>query len=122
MLGSIDCMHWEWKNCPTQWSGQYAGRSVFDELTQGHGPEMNYTINGHEYDMGYYLADGIYPPWATFVKSIWAPIGIKRKYFAIVHEGLRKDVERAFGVLQAKFAIVRGLHSTSTNCLKLKNK
>ena len=20
-------MHWEWKNCPTAWGGQYAGRS-----------------------------------------------------------------------------------------------
>ncbi|GJW33126.1 putative harbinger transposase-derived protein, partial [Tanacetum coccineum] len=27
MTGSIDCMHWEWKNCPTGWAGQYVGRS-----------------------------------------------------------------------------------------------
>ncbi|KAM6543261.1 hypothetical protein CsatB_007708 [Cannabis sativa] len=27
MLGSLDCMHWKWKNCPTTWGGQYAGRS-----------------------------------------------------------------------------------------------
>ena len=58
--------------------------------------------------MGYYLADGIYPSWTTLVKTISRPMGNKNKYFAKAHEASRKDVERAFGVIQSKFAIVRG--------------
>ncbi|KAE9081343.1 hypothetical protein PF007_g22700 [Phytophthora fragariae] len=25
MLGSSDCMHWAWQNCPTAWAEQYSG-------------------------------------------------------------------------------------------------
>jgi hypothetical protein len=36
------------------------------------------------------------------------PQGEKRKLFAQHQEATRKDVERAFGVLQSRFAIIRG--------------
>jgi hypothetical protein len=75
---------------------------IFAALAEGRIAPVNYTINRHEYTMGYCLADGIYHNWSTFVKTIPRPLGAKRKYFA------RKDVERAFGVLQSLFAIVRG--------------
>ncbi|CAM8987332.1 unnamed protein product [Rhodiola kirilowii] len=147
MMGSIDCMHWQWKNCPKAWKGMFMSghkgvptllleavassdlwiwhaflgvvgsnndinvldRSpIFDDILEGRAPEVNYSINGNNYDMGYYLADGIYPEWATFVKTIPRPQGEKRKLFAKYQEGQRKDVERAFGVLQSRFAIIRG--------------
>jgi hypothetical protein len=82
---------------------------IFAALAEGRTAPVNYTINGHEYTMRYYLADEIYPNWSTFVKIIPRPLGAKRKYFTSKQESARKDVERAFGVLQSRFAIVRGL-------------
>ena len=96
---------------------------IFSELAQGCAPTINYPINGHDYTMRCYLADGIYPKWSTFVKTTPSPLGEKWKLFAKVQEAYRKDVERAFGVLQARFAIVRGLarffyHETLQDIMK----
>eukprot|EP00267_Zea_mays_P044613 XP_020396818.1 uncharacterized protein LOC109940876 [Zea mays] len=76
-------------------------------LAQGEAPTVNYTNGGHNYNQGYYLADGIYPTWSTFVKTIKARVNLKDRNFAKAQESQRKDVERAFGVLQARFAVVR---------------
>ncbi|XP_074356370.1 uncharacterized protein LOC141696082 [Apium graveolens] len=96
MLGSIDYMHWKWQNCPTGWQDR---SHLFEELAEGRGPQVKYTISGN--NKGYYLADGIYPSWPIFVKTITKPQDNKRKYFATAQESVRKDVERAFGVLQS---------------------
>jgi hypothetical protein len=58
--------------------------------------------------MGHYLADGIYPQWATFVKPIRRTRENKAKYFTVAQVAVRKDVEQTFRVLQTRFAIVRG--------------
>ena len=147
MLGSIDCMHWEWKNCLVAWKGQFtrgdhgtptimleavasqdlwiwhaffgvSGSNndlnvlnqspLFTNILQGQAPIVEFMVNGTQYNKGYYLADGIYPEWSTFVKTIPLPQRDKRKLFSRCQEAARKDVERAFGVLQSRFAIVRG--------------
>ncbi|XP_062209178.1 uncharacterized protein LOC133910957 [Phragmites australis] len=168
MLGSIDCMHWVWKNCPKAWHGAYTGHTrkpsivleavasydlwiwhaffgmpgslndinvlhrsnIFSRLTDGTAPPVSYTINGTTYDMGYYLGDEIYPEWATIVKPIPSPRGNKSVLFSAMQAAVRKDVERAFGVLQSRFAIIRGpgriweqrtLHNIMTACIIMHN-
>ena len=121
MLGSIDCMHWVWKNCPKAWHGQYTGKEkmptvileavasydlwiwhaffglpgalndinvldrshVFDDLMNGRTPEVEFVINGNKYNKGYYLADGIYPAFSTFVKTISEPQSEMKKVYYI---------------------------------------
>ena len=72
---------------------------VFNEFAEGRAPAVDYSINGHDYTMRYYLADGIYLKWTTFVKTIPAPQTQKHKLFTAAQEAYRKDVEHAFGVL-----------------------
>lgn len=69
---------------------------------------MTFEANGRTYNYGYYLADEIYPKWSTFVKPIQTPQGKKELYFHNTQAAARKDVERAFGILQSQFTIVRG--------------
>jgi len=68
-------------------------------LHEDRAPKCEFVVNGHEYKIGYYLSDGIYSKWATFVKTIPLPQGQKKKLFVERQESVRKNVERAFGVL-----------------------
>eukprot|EP00644_Phytophthora_capsici_P007896 jgi/Phyca11/126401/e_gw1.63.189.1 len=72
----------------------------------GVAPHCSYRINGREYNMCYLLGDGIYPSWSVFVKTISEPANQKESLFAKKQEAVRKDVERCFGVLQGRFAIL----------------
>ena len=80
---------------------------LMQAVEQGRVPRMQYTINGCVRDLPYFLADGIYPAWSIFVNTIPDPTTEKDKHFAVMQEGARKDVERAFGVLQARFQYIK---------------
>jgi hypothetical protein len=142
-LGSIDCWHWTWKNCPTAWKGHYTGvkgtgctaeavcggdlwvwhlfvgnpgslndlnilgRSpLLHQLYQGTCPKVEFEVNGSTYTMPYWLGDGIYPRMATFVTGFAKPSTVIDKNFTLWHQSVRKDIERAFGVLQARWRIL----------------
>jgi hypothetical protein len=143
-LGSIDCWHWEWKNCPTAWAAQYKGMKgkgcvaemccgedlwiwhlfcgnpgslndinilqrspLLRGIYNGTTPKVEFSINGNDYSHPYWLADGIYPELAVFVAGFRVPNNAVDKNFTSWQESIRKDIERAFGVLQARWAILR---------------
>jgi hypothetical protein len=145
MFASLDCMHYEWKNCPVAWQGDFGDRegkksiileaiadgglhiwhaffglpgsnndlnvldrsSLVHNILTSEARDMHFVVNGCEYDRYYLLTDGIYPEWSCFVQSIHLPPDEKRSYFSERQEAVRKDVERCYGVLQARFAIIR---------------
>ena len=102
---------WTW-HCYFGTPGSQNDINIIDSspVTQNYinGTPSNYRfhLGSDSYDP-YYLADGIYPDYPIFVKTVHEPATEKERYFAKKQEALRKDVERAFGVLQKRFFIIR---------------
>ncbi|XP_026411175.1 uncharacterized protein LOC113306457 [Papaver somniferum] len=107
---------------------------LFEDLKYGISPQVNFTINGNHYTHGYYLADGIYPKWSNLVQCYRQPPSgeMVRSYscFNSRQMNLIKDVERAFGILNRKFAIICGpyrdlsareMHKTTLTCIIMHN-
>src|SRR3954467_5319386 len=81
---------------------------VMNRIANSETPLVEFVANDHTYNYDYFLADDIYPRWQTFLKPMKAPQGKKNLDFHNAQATARKDVERAFGILQAQFSIVRG--------------
>ena len=145
MIGSLDCSHTFWKNCPVAWQGSFKGKEkkpsiVLEAISDYHlffwheaygftgnlndtsilslSPLMERMVNGtfHElekeagvvpfqigeesFDKTWVTVDGIYPKYIRFVKGIKEPLTHQEKKYAQWQEAVRKDIERAFGVLK----------------------
>jgi hypothetical protein len=153
MLGSLDCMHTYWKNCPVAWQGSFQGKAkgqstIILEAVADHclwfwhasygysgalndlnvltlSPLMRRITDGSftqteaesgvvPFDIGtsqsflkmFMLVDGIYPSYSRFIRGFKEPVTTEESTFTSWQEGARKDVERAFGVFQAKWKSV----------------
>jgi hypothetical protein len=147
MLGSLDCTHVCWKNCPVAWQGSQTGKegkptivleafadynlwfwhhsfgwpgslndiNIWDRSsllksfldgTFADEVDFEFEIGGRVFNRLWLLVDGIYPELSRFVKTIEEPSDRKASAFAKWQEAARKDIERAFGVLQRKFHVL----------------
>lgn len=144
-IGSLDCMHLFWKNCPVGLAGQYKGKeksptivleavcahdlwiwhfnfgsagsnndisileasTLLDDIKIGRAHKVPYMLSNHVRTLGFFFSDGIYPEYCNLAKTLSAPRDKKEKYYKTVQEAIRKDVERLFGVLKAKWHILQ---------------
>jgi len=145
-MGSLDCSHWEWWNCPKAFASMYQNRHgkrsvvmetgcdedlwishllvgcpgsqndlnvmhaspLYLSVMGGEWPPrtFSYTANGTTRTLLYYLVDGIYPPFAFFVSPFPDPTTEVETTFNRLQEALRKDVQRLYAFLTARFHIV----------------
>ncbi|GKD96510.1 ALP1-like protein isoform X1, partial [Tanacetum coccineum] len=108
MLGSLDCMDWEWFGYPYGFRGQYLRHDhssnpfILLEAVASHDLwiwhaffKISFVPNGVTYPWGYYLVDEIYRELVTLVKTIPKPVDDDHKQilYKQKHESARKDVE-----------------------------
>ncbi|GJZ75750.1 ALP1-like protein [Tanacetum coccineum] len=79
---------------------------LFDDLLDDIALIAPFEVNGVTFEKGYYLVDDIYPQWSSFVKSFSVANSEKNALFKRKQESARKDIERAFGVLQRRWLII----------------
>nr|XP_043639932.1 uncharacterized protein LOC122611045 [Erigeron canadensis] len=135
MIGSIDCTHWTLRGQYHQGDHErptiileavasydlwfqhaYFGVSgsnndinvlkqspLFIPEVNGKSPEYGFTVNGRRYNRGYYLGGGLDREGGHQILGIERLVnGLDRK----LQESAKKDVERAFGLLKNKWAII----------------
>jgi hypothetical protein len=101
----------------------------FTKKEEGSGA-VPFKIGDEEFKQLYVLVDGIYPTLSRFVQGMSNPVYANEKKFTAWQESARKDIERAFGILQGKFQYMarpvnghdlKGISMRVATCLILHN-
>ncbi|XP_024190314.1 uncharacterized protein LOC112194298 [Rosa chinensis] len=112
MIDSLDCMHWQWKNCPTGWAGQYTGYkgkpTIILEAVASYDTWMWHAFFRLPGSLNDINVLGCSPLFNDVCTGETPEMNYQTQHFTRMQEAYRKDVERAFGILQARWAIIRG--------------
>ncbi|GJW69631.1 putative nuclease HARBI1 isoform X2 [Tanacetum coccineum] len=102
MIGRIECTKWSWAQCPQAYCAQFS---------RGDSGSKSFILLEAVASQDLWIWHAFFgvAEWAVLMKSISQPGSndVKRIRYKQAHEAARKDVERAFGVLKKKWAIVR---------------
>lgn len=82
---------------------------LMNSIMIGKFPPMNitYNIGNERFTWFYFLADGIYPPnYKIYIQTISPPTAEREKLFSRLQVGIRKCIERVFGVIFKTFGIL----------------
>jgi Plant transposon protein len=91
---------------------------TFEDLEMSCTP---YEISGQYFNSLFVCVDGIYPKYARFVRGYKNPISEREKKFTEWQEACRKDIERAFGVLQGRWQCMqRPFHQMNLRLIGLR--
>ncbi|XP_074360690.1 uncharacterized protein LOC141700936 [Apium graveolens] len=106
MMGSTGCMHWQWKNCLKAWKGMFmSGHKGVSTLLLEAVASSNLWIWHAFFGVAKSNNDINILDRSPLFDEVLEGRAPEVNYTL---NGQRKDVARAFGVLQSRFAIVRG--------------
>ncbi len=81
---------------------------IWSDIGKGEFPSQSYKIGNQDETQLYFTADNIYPRFPIFMQSFGSnSCSARESFFSTRLESVRKDIERAFGILQARFACLK---------------
>ncbi|GJT85366.1 ALP1-like protein [Tanacetum coccineum] len=109
MLGSIDCTHWPWENCPVAFKAQFCRGDhepdpfiLLEAIASNHLWiwQAFFGVSGMNNDVNVLRQSPIF-------NDLKSGRALDVPFVANNHEVARKDVKRAFGVLKLKWKLIK---------------